>query len=53
LGDSPELWTKHAIVVTPSLVIETSGKPPVILRGLASEETILEAIHGRGADAGK
>lgn len=52
-GESPELWAKYAVNVTPTLVIEPTGKPPVVLRGLASQEAILKAIPGRGTDAEK
>ena len=52
-GGSPDLWAKYSVTVTPTVVIEADGKPPVVLRGLASEKTILKAIHGRGTDAGK
>jgi len=51
LGDSPDLWSKYAVTVTPTIVIETAGKRPIALRGLASVETILKAIQGRGNDA--
>jgi hypothetical protein len=50
-GESPELWAKYAVNVTPTVVIEIPGKPPVVLRGLASEETILKATQRRGTDA--
>ena len=52
-GKSLELWAKYAISVTPTLVIGPVGKPPVVLRGLASQEAILKAIPGRGTDAEK
>ena len=51
--ESPELWAKYAVTVTPTVVVGIPGKPPVVLRGLASEEAILKAIQGRGADAEK
>jgi hypothetical protein len=51
--ESPDLWAKYAVTVTPTLVIEPAGKPPVVLRGLASQEAILKALPGRGTDAEK
>jgi hypothetical protein len=52
-GESPELWAKYAVNVTPTIVIELAEKPPVVLRGLASQEAILKAIPERGTDAEK
>ena len=49
-GGSPDLWSKYAVTVTPTVVIQTSGKRPIVLRGFASEETILKAIQGSGTD---
>ncbi len=50
-GESAELWSKYAVTVTPTVVIQTAGRAPVVLRGLASEEKIRKAIQGSDTDA--
>jgi hypothetical protein len=47
-GESPEVWTERQISVTPSLLVEGPGKPPVLLRGLATRESILKAARQEG-----
>ncbi len=49
-GQSPELWKKYGVTVTPTIVIAPGSGPVTALRGLASLDQILAALNGMKSD---
>ena len=53
-GERPELWQKHRIRGTPTIVVEDrTGGRPLVLEGLADEKRLDAALAGPRSEPGK